>query len=113
MRSTFALFSTNRNRIFSKIMKETSSFSERMYLKLYILIHLTNIVGWVPMVIQEFARLLEDGQWHTFTEIRDSLSLSEAELRNITEFLKKFEFICVDEKEEKVKVDASLLELPT
>ena len=94
-------------------MKETPSFSKKMYPKSYILIHLTNTVGWVPMVIQEITRLLEDGQWHTFTEIRDNLSLSEAELRNITEFLKKFEFIRVDEKEEKVRVDASLLELPT
>jgi len=74
---------------------------------------LTDKAGWVPMVIQEIARLLEDGQWHSFAEIRDDLSLSEAELQNITKFLKKFGFICVDEKEEKVKVDVSLLELPT
>jgi len=63
-------------------------------------------------LIEEIVKSLEDGQWHTFKKIKENFSLSEEEFQEILNFLKKFGFIYVDEKEEKAKLDVSLLKLP-
>jgi len=57
-------------------------------------------------------RFLEDGNWHTFAEVRQDLRLSEPGFRRIMDFLKKFGFIEVDSEEERVKLSSSFLELP-
>ena len=63
-------------------------------------------------VTEDVARVLEDGQWHSFAEIRGRLRLSDAELQEILNLLKKFEFANVDEEKKRAKLDSSFLELP-
>jgi len=57
-------------------------------------------------------RFLEDGNWHTFAEVRRDLRLSETELRRAVDFLMRFGFIEVDVEGERVKLCSSFLELP-
>jgi len=63
-------------------------------------------------VIEEVVRLLEDGQWHTSIEILRCLNLSEHELERTVNFLKRFSIISLDEKERRMRLDPSFLELP-
>jgi hypothetical protein len=55
---------------------------------------------------------LEDGQWHSLTQIRKELCMSEDDFLKIIDFFKRFNFIDIDEKGEKVKLNTCLLKLP-
>jgi len=57
-------------------------------------------------------RFLEDGNWHTFAEVRQDLRLSEPGFQGIMDFLERFGFIEVDAEGERVKLSLSFLELP-
>lgn len=67
----------------------------------------------MSVLIEKIERLLEDGRWHTFTEIEERLDISEAELRKALSFLREFGFLNVDEEKRKVKFTTSFLRLPT
>ena len=54
------------------------------------------------MVILE---LLSDGKWHDVEEVLSSAGLSEMEFLEVTEFLSKYGFVKVDEKNLKLKVN--------
>ena len=66
----------------------------------------------VRILIEAIVALLEDGQWHSLAQVRKDLSIDEAELSKIIDFFKKFDFIDVNEKEKKVKLDSYFLGLP-
>jgi len=63
-------------------------------------------------MIEKIVGLLEDGDWHTFKEIKERFDLSEAKLREILEFLEEFGFLKMDEKGKKAKLDPAFLQLP-
>jgi hypothetical protein len=66
----------------------------------------------VSFLIEAIVVLLEDGQWHSLAQIRKELCMSEDDFLKIIDFFKRFNFIDMDEKGEKVKLDACLLNLP-
>jgi hypothetical protein len=49
--------------------------------------------------------LLGDGQWHSVEEIRQKIDLNVKELRQITSFLKEYNFVVSDETEKAVKIE--------
>jgi DNA-binding IclR family transcriptional regulator len=63
-------------------------------------------------MIEEFVRLLEDGAWHSFSEIKAKTNLPEDQFREVTQFLKNFDLADIDGKQERVKIMPSFLELP-
>jgi len=63
-------------------------------------------------VIEEIIKFLEDGNWHTLREIKESFNLSEINLWKIIRFLEIFGFAEVDEEERKARLDSSFLQLP-
>jgi len=67
----------------------------------------------VSFLIEAVVVLLEDGQWHSLAQIRKDLCMSEADFLKIINFYKRFNFINMDEKGEKVKLDDCFLKLPT
>jgi len=67
----------------------------------------------VSFLIEAVVVLLEDGQWHSLAQIRKDLCMSEADFKKIINFYKGFNFINMDEKGEKIKLDDYFLKLPT
>jgi hypothetical protein len=63
-------------------------------------------------MIQEVVRLLEDGMWHSFSEIKDKSNLPDDKFGEIIQFLKEFYFVDIDNKQKRVKICPSFLELP-
>lgn len=63
-------------------------------------------------MISEVVRLLEDGQSHPLSEIRENFGLSEDDLARILCFLKCFGFTALDGQGKAARLDKCLLELP-
>jgi hypothetical protein len=63
-------------------------------------------------LIKAVARLLEDGEWHTFMEIKKGFSLSDTEFRKIANFLCDFEIVEIDEEGTRIRLSSSFLNLP-
>jgi hypothetical protein len=63
-------------------------------------------------MIEEVVRLLEDGAWHSFFEIKTKTNLTEDWFRDVAKFLKDFNLADIDDKQERVKIAPSFLELP-
>ena len=66
----------------------------------------------MSFLIEAIVDLLEDGHWHSLAQIRKDLCVSDADFLKIIDFFKRFNFIDIDEKGEKVKLDSCLLKLP-
>jgi len=49
--------------------------------------------------------LLDDGKWHGIEELLLRLELSEREFREVAAFLGKYDFVKVDEKNRRVKIN--------
>ena len=49
--------------------------------------------------------ILGDGRWHQMEELALSLDLNEYKLRELTSFLTAYNFIKVDEKKGRVKIN--------
>jgi hypothetical protein len=49
--------------------------------------------------------MLKDGKWHEADQLRQSMNLTEDEMKEILDFLGKYHFAQVDEKKERLKVD--------
>jgi len=64
------------------------------------------------LMIEEVVRLLEDGTWHSFSEIKAKINLSEDRFREAAKFLKDFDLADIDDKQERLKIAPSFLELP-
>ena len=52
--------------------------------------------------------LLEDGKWHSLTEIADKSGLHEFKLEIVTNFLAEYNFIEVDKTKRKTRLAASV-----
>ncbi|UCC58368.1 MAG: hypothetical protein JSW14_00075 [Candidatus Bathyarchaeum sp.] len=50
-------------------------------------------------------RLLENGKWHHLTEIEEKTQLNSHNVKNITNFLAKFNFVKLDHTEQKIKLN--------
>ena len=57
--------------------------------------------------IDKFLDALKDGKWHTVAEIIDRTRIEEHKMKLLTSFLQKFEFIQVDEKANRMRLDSS------
>jgi uncharacterized protein YutD len=55
--------------------------------------------------ITSILEMLGDGRWHMLEEIREKLKIDDAQLRQITDFLNKYDFIVKDGAGKKVKLD--------
>lgn len=50
-------------------------------------------------------RLLENGKWHSIKDIPEETHLNRFKVENVTKFLAKYNFVTVDEAEQKIKLD--------
>ena len=57
------------------------------------------------MPAETILRLLENGKWHYLTDIEEKTHLNIGKVENVTKFLAKYNFIVLDEVEQKVKLD--------
>ena len=60
------------------------------------------------MVILE---LLSGGKWHGVEELLSSAGLNEQKFEEVAEFLSKYDFVKVDEKNRRVKINRDLRKL--
>ena len=49
--------------------------------------------------------ILSDGKWHGIDELQQRLELKEHEVRKITTFLSKYDFVKSDEENRKVRIN--------
>jgi hypothetical protein len=63
-------------------------------------------------LIKNLEKMLEDGQWHTFNEVEEAISLSEVEILKIGEFLSCFGIAELNMKDKSLKLSSSFLNLP-
>jgi len=50
-------------------------------------------------------RLLENGKWHSLKDIEKKTQLNSFKVENVTRFLATYNFVKLDEAEQKVKID--------
>jgi len=55
--------------------------------------------------------LLGDGKWHGTEELLLRLGLNEQKLQEITAFLNKYDFVKIDDKNRKVKINKDFKKL--
>jgi len=63
--------------------------------------------------IDRALEILKDGKWHSLDALMDELRLPKKVVERVLRFLAEFEFIRLDEKEQKVKIDNELQRLYT
>jgi len=63
-------------------------------------------------VIKAIVRSLEDGQWHTLSEIEEGFSISEDQCKEAVSFLRKFGLADLDANRERIRLGPKFLELP-
>jgi predicted transcriptional regulator len=52
----------------------------------------------------EVLEILNDGHWHSIDDIRAKTNLNAKQSKKIIEFLKAYEFVAVDQKQNRVKI---------
>ena len=57
------------------------------------------------MPAETILRLLENGKWHRLKDIEKETHLDSVNVENVTKFLASYNFIELDEVEQKVKLD--------
>jgi DNA-binding IclR family transcriptional regulator len=55
--------------------------------------------------------VLSDGEWHTLREVQQRTKLNKDKVQRLTEFLKDYGFIVVDETKEIIRLDGAVQEL--
>jgi DNA-binding IclR family transcriptional regulator len=55
--------------------------------------------------------LLSDGKWHGTEELLLRLGLNEQKLQEITAFLNRYDFVKIDDKNRKVKINKDFKKL--
>ena len=55
--------------------------------------------------ITKILELLSDGKWHIIEELLARLELNKQKFQEITTFLNKYDFVEIDEKNRKVKIN--------
>ena len=61
-------------------------------------------------MINVIFNLLEDGKWHSLTEITDKSGLHEFKLEIVTSFLAEYDFIELDKTKRKVRLAVSVVD---
>jgi len=61
--------------------------------------------------ITTILELLGDGEWHGKEELLLRLEIDEQKFQEITTFLNKYDFVKIDEKNRKVKINKDLQRL--
>lgn len=59
--------------------------------------------------INRVLELLEAGEWVNFNNVAEKAELSESETETVLNFLNRFSFIDLDEKQKRVKATPSML----
>lgn len=57
--------------------------------------------------VNDILELLENGRWHDLEEIRKKIQLQDLDITSVTRFLTKYNFIKVDKKGKRAKLDSS------
>ena len=57
------------------------------------------------MPTETILSLLENGKWHYMKDIIEQTCLSSFKVESVTKFLAKYNFVTLDEAEQKVKLD--------
>jgi hypothetical protein len=57
------------------------------------------------MPTETILKLLENGKWHYIEDIEKEAHLNSFKVKNVTEFLARYNFVKLDEVEQKVKLD--------
>jgi len=57
------------------------------------------------MPTEAILQLLENGKWHHLKDIEKETNLNSGKVENVTKFLAKYNFVKLDETEQKVKLD--------
>ena len=57
------------------------------------------------MPTETILQLLENGKWHYLKDIKEKTRLNSDKVENVTKFLAKYNFVKLDEAEQKVKLD--------
>jgi len=60
-------------------------------------------------LISKVLELLEDGEWHSIEEIQQKTRLSRRELKEVIDFLVKYDFVVVDKYGERIKLSEVFL----
>jgi predicted transcriptional regulator len=63
--------------------------------------------------IAKILEILNDEQWHTLEEIREKIQLNKSQVQQIIRFLKKYNFIIVDEEKKKIKIEKTVQQFLT
>ncbi len=57
------------------------------------------------MPTETILRILENGEWHHLKDLETKTQLTEHKIKYITNFLAEYNFIQLDETQQKVKLD--------
>jgi vacuolar-type H+-ATPase subunit I/STV1 len=49
--------------------------------------------------------MLNDGRWHLLDEIQEEIQLDKDQTKQVIEFLKRYNFLMVDNVEKKIKLE--------
>ncbi|TET28923.1 MAG: hypothetical protein E3J73_00110 [Candidatus Bathyarchaeum sp.] len=60
------------------------------------------------MPTETILQLLENGKWHYLKDIEEKTRLNSFKVENVTKFLAKYNFVKLDEAEQKVKLDSPM-----
>jgi len=58
--------------------------------------------------VEDILMLLENGKWHNLKEIREKTKLNNLKVKSVTKFLLEYNFIKLDEGEQKIKLAQSM-----
>ncbi len=57
------------------------------------------------MPTESILQLLENGKWYYLKDITEKTCLPSFKVENVTKFLAKYNFVKLDEAEQKIKID--------
>ncbi len=57
------------------------------------------------MATETILQILENGKWHSLKDLTEKTQLNSFKVENVTKFLAKYNFVKLDEAEQKVKLD--------
>ena len=60
--------------------------------------------------IAEVLEMLSDGKWHTLEQVRRRMRLDGNQMRQIAEFLEKYEFVKMDEARKRMMIEEAVRE---
>ncbi len=58
--------------------------------------------------VNDILELLENGKWHDLKKIGKKIQIQDLEIVSVAKFLAQYEFVRLDKKEKKAKLDSSM-----